>query len=41
MKKIYKYLICILMAVILTLSAVACNGNQGGENPPSDRYVRP
>ncbi|MDE6605023.1 MAG: hypothetical protein K2K85_03255 [Clostridia bacterium] len=41
MKKIYKYFVCILMAVILTLSAVACNSNQGGENPPSDQYVRP
>ncbi|MDE6473808.1 MAG: hypothetical protein K2L70_01730 [Clostridia bacterium] len=36
MKKFYKYFICILMAVILTLTAVACDNNQGGENPPSD-----
>lgn len=36
MKRIYKYFICILMAVILTLTAVACKSVPSEENPPSD-----
>lgn len=41
MKNIFKTLICIVMIMILTLAAVACNNTPSGDNPPSEEYVRP
>ena len=41
MKNIFKTLICVLLGVILILTAVACNNNQGGENSLPSNYTRP
>lgn len=41
MKKNCKTFICVILGMLLTLSAVACNGNQGGENPLPNDYTRP
>lgn len=40
MKKILKTFLCLILGVLLMLSAVACNDN-GGKNPPADDYTRP
>ncbi|MBD5100634.1 MAG: flavodoxin [Clostridiales bacterium] len=41
MKNIFKTFICVLLGVILILTAVACNNNQGGENSLPSNYTRP
>ena len=41
MKKILKTVLCVVLSLILMLSAVSCNNNQGGENSSNDDYTRP
>ncbi|MDE7084968.1 MAG: hypothetical protein K2O81_06960 [Clostridia bacterium] len=41
MKNIFKTFICVVLGVLLMLTAVACNNNQGGENPLPGNYSRP
>ncbi|MDE6676581.1 MAG: hypothetical protein K2K12_02565, partial [Clostridia bacterium] len=36
MKKIFKTLICVVLGALMLLSVVACNNNQGNQNPPDN-----